>query len=78
MPLYAKAGDNAFLKLEKGFFDELVAHYKASGCQVPEGWVKDMIRTMLHPNPLLRPSPALLLDTFLFHHQEPSDAPIPE
>lgn len=69
MPLYAKAGDRAFRALETRKFDGLVNHYQSMGCLVPEGWVRDMIRSMLHPVASLRPSPGELLTTLCSHEK---------
>lgn len=56
VPLYGRVDDAAFQALEMGRFDEVVDHYNSMGSRVPQGWVRDMIRSMLHPIPLLRPS----------------------
>lgn len=61
MPLYGAAGDRAFKALKDGYFDKLVDHYKSIGCRVPEGPLRDIIRSMLHPNPSKRPSAEELL-----------------
>lgn len=62
MPLYAAAGDKAFRILEKGLYDKLVDHYASLGCQVPQGWTRDMVRSMLDPIPSKRPSAEELLE----------------
>lgn len=62
-PLYAQVGDAAFRALQKGQFDQLTLHYQAMGCKIPEGPAKNMIRSMLHPNPANRPSAEMLWKT---------------
>lgn len=55
-PLYMDCGDPAFQALEQGEFEYVVECYGKMGCVVPEGQVKDLLRAMLNPDPLKRPT----------------------